>query len=428
MSLPSNKILLSAALLSVAIAITAWCLKVPAAAGGFAIAFFLCMAGFCFRTEKYRSTTYTMVIMTMVTTAMFFPGPFQRVGTFELKTLIVPLLQIIMFTVGSQMSLKDFEGVIRMPRAVVIGLTTHFIIMPMLGFGLAKTLPIASTEIAAGIILIGCVPCGMASNVMCLLAKGNLALSVTLTACATLIAPVLTPFWMKTLAGQYVPIHFWVMMADIIKMVIYPILAGLTFNCAASGLAFKRRGLIQSGAFLILIVLVQLLLAAMEDGGSGLSIASLGLLVGLSLVVPIIAGSLVFSLLHGNRERLSGIMAVFSMTGLATILTIITSAGRDSLLSIGLWLLVGCLLHNLGGYLLGYWSARMFRLDERSCRTVAIEIGQQNGGLASGIAIQLGKVGTLGLAPAIFGALQNVTGSALATWWRRKPVPEDSNN
>ena len=428
MTLPHNTLLLFAALLSAVIAAVAWCLGVPAAAGGFGILFFLSMAVFCYRTEKFRGTTYTLVILTMVTAAMFFPAPFQRIGSVELKIFIVPLLQAIMFTVGSQMSTKDFEGVVRMPKAVFIGLAAQFIIMPLLGFGLAKTLPIASTEIAAGIILIGCAPCGMASNVMCFLAKANLALSVTLTACATLLAPVLTPFWMQTLAGQYVPIDFWAMMADIIKMVIYPIVAGLTFNCATSGLALKRRGLIQSGCFLTVILLVQFSLAAMGGRSSGISFSAIGHLVGLTLVIPLIAGILVFNLLQGNRERLSRIMAVFSMTGLATILTIITAAGRDSLLSIGLWLLVACLLHNVGGYFLGYWSARFFRMDERSCRTIAIEIGQQNGGLASGIAIQIGKVGTLGLAPAIFGALQNVTGSALATWWRRKPVSEEKKD
>jgi BASS family bile acid:Na+ symporter len=82
------------------------------------------------------------------------------------------------------------------------------------------------------------------------------------------------------------------------------------------------------------------------------------------------------------------------------------------------------LIHNTVGYFLGYWSAKMFRMPERDCRTIAIEVGMQNGGLASGIAKEMGKVATVGLAPAVFGPLMNITGSLLASWWQRKPVIE----
>ncbi|HEU5148355.1 MAG TPA: hypothetical protein VFT90_16630, partial [Chryseosolibacter sp.] len=85
-------------------------------------------------------------------------------------------------------------------------------------------------------------------------------------------------------------------------------------------------------------------------------------------------------------------------------------------------LVVAVLIHNLTGFALGYTAARLMRLDERSCRTIAIEVGLQNGGLASALALQMGKVATVGLAPAIFGPLMNITGSSLATWWRGKPT------
>jgi BASS family bile acid:Na+ symporter len=146
------------------------------------------------------------------------------------------------------------------------------------------------------------------------------------------------------------------------------------------------------------------------------------------LVLPPLAGWGLFFLLRGRKDHLDRTMAFASMAGIGVILTIITAAGRDSLLTIGGWLLLACLLHNLGGYFLGYWSCRLLRMDERTCRTIALEVGQQNGGLASGIALQMGKVATLGLAPAVFGALMNVTGSALATWWRRVPVKDETND
>jgi bile acid:Na+ symporter, BASS family len=390
-------------------------------AGVFAITFFACLSVACGTHEKLRSVAYTMLILALVCLAMFFPRPFQSVGDFRLTLLIVPLLQIIMFSVGSQMSLNDFEGVIRMPKAVFIGLICQFSIMPLLGFSLAKSFPL-TPEIAAGLILIGCSPSGLASNVMSFLAKANLALSVTLTACATLMAPIMTPFLMKVLAGQFVPIDFWQMMAGIIGIVIYPIMAGLMFNALAYGRAVRRTVLLQAISFTVVILMIQGGLGLIGGQAASWNAAAVFKIMLWVLVLPPVVGWGVGRLLHGRKDRLDRTMAFASMAGIGVILTIITAAGRDSLLTIGGWLLLACLLHNIGGYFLGYWSCRLLRMDERTCRTIALEVGQQNGGLASGIALQMGKVATLGLAPAVFGALMNVTGSALATWWRRVPV------
>ena len=118
-------------------------------------------------------------------------------------------------------------------------------------------------------------------------------------------------------------------------------------------------------------------------------------------------------------------MALMSMIGIGIIITIITAAGRDSLIDLGLLLIVACLIHNLLGYFLGYWACKLAGMDEKSCRTIALEVGMQNGGLASGIALQMGKVATVGLAPAVFGPMMNITGSSLATYWRaHKPKKE----
>jgi bile acid:Na+ symporter, BASS family len=99
------------------------------------------------------------------------------------------------------------------------------------------------------------------------------------------------------------------------------------------------------------------------------------------------------------------------------------AAGRDALLTIGPLLFLAAVLHNGLGYLLGYWACRLIRLDEQSCRTISIEVGMQNGGLASGLAQEMGRIATMGLAPAIFSSWMNVTGSALANWFRNRPVP-----
>ncbi|GJM29654.1 MAG: sodium transporter [Cyclobacteriaceae bacterium] len=314
-----------------------------------------------FRGHRFlKGFSFTVLIFASVSAAMFYPDFFVKQGSFEMKLLIVPLLQIIMFGMGTTMSLGDFAGVIKMPKGVLVGLLCQYSIMPVVGFTLA-TLFGFPPEIAAGVILIGSSPSGLASNVMTYLAKANLALSVTLTAVSTLLAPLTTPLLMELFAGQFVPIDFWAMMWSITKIVILPIVAGLIFN----------------------------------------------------------------RFFHGKAPWLDKAMPIVSMAGIAIIITIITAAGRDSLLAIGLALVAAAIIHNGLGYFLGYWGCRLLKLPERDCRTIALEVGMQNGGLASGIALEMGKVATIGLAPAVFGPWMNISGSSLATWWgERDPEAE----
>jgi BASS family bile acid:Na+ symporter len=358
-----------------------------ASAGPFAIAGFLALALGCRGYELTRGLTYTVVIFAAVTTALYYPQYFLVWGGFKLATLITPLIQIIMFGMGTSMGLKDFAGVIKTPKGVVIGVCSHFIIMPLIGLTLAK-LSGLPPEIAAGIILIGCSPNGLASNVISYLAKANLALSITITAVSTLLAPFVTPFLMKWLAGAFVHINALSMMWDIFKMVIIPIGGGIIFNRLFGG----TTGHGEVGA---------------NDPATGQAASPA----------------------TGRRKAawLDKAMPIVSMAGIACIIVIITAAGRNSLLTIGPLLVIFVLLHNLSGYTLGYWTGRLFRMDERDCRTMAIEVGMQNGGLASGLAKEMGKMATVGLAPAIFGPLMNVTGSILASWWHRKPPKDPSS-
>jgi len=134
-----------------------------------------------------------------------------------------------MFGMGSQMSFRDFTGIIKMPKGVIIGVVSQFAIMPLVGFTIASLFNFPA-EIAAGIILIGCVPSGLASNVMSFLARANLALAVTISAITTLLSPFVTPILMKWLGGQFIEVDFWNMMLDILNMIILPIVAGFMFN------------------------------------------------------------------------------------------------------------------------------------------------------------------------------------------------------
>ena len=313
--------------------------------------------------EQLKAFSYPAIIFAAVTTALYYPSNFTAINGFALTALITPLLQLIMFGMGTSMSVKDFAGVVKMPKGVMIGVFSHFLIMPLIGFLLANCSGF-SPEIAAGIILIGCSPNGMASNVISYLAKANLALSITITAVSTLLAPIVTPLLMKLLAGQFVQVDVLDMMFGIVKMVILPIGAGLLFN----------------------------------------------------------------RFLSGRAKWLDKAMPLVSMFGITCTILIITAAGRDSLLDIGPVLFLIVLAHNLTGYTLGYWTGRLFRMKERDCRTIAIEVGMQNGSLASGIAKEMGKIATVGLAPAIFGPLMNITGSLLASYWHKKPIVEKAKN
>jgi len=321
-----------------------------------------CFLCFAFASAGYatlRKWTFTIWIATAVVIGMSYPTWFIGVGDFKFTKLFVPILQVIMFCMGTTLSVHDFLRVFRMPTGVLIGLSCQFSIMPLVGFGLALAFGLPP-EIAAGTVLVGSSPSGLASNVMSFIAKADVAMSVTLTAIATLMAPFLTPLLMKTLAGEMIEVDAVKMMWSITKMVILPIIGGLVFH---HWLLDKMRWL----------------------------------------------------------ER---IMPQISMIGIIAMTVLTVAIGRDNLLQRGALLIVVCFLHSTAGYILGYAACRILRRDRLTCRTIALEVGMQNSGMASGIAATLDKVATLGLAPIVFGPVMNTTASALANYWRTHPVKE----
>ena len=395
-----------------------------ASAGPLLIAFFILLAIGVRGFKAAKGFSYTIWIFMAVTASMFYPRFFTSIGDFQLKLLIIPLLQIIMFGMGSQMSLNDFTGVIKMPKGVLIGVSSHYLIMPLVAFVISRIFNFPP-EIAAGIILIGCVPSGLASNVMSYIAHANLALAVTIGAISTLISPFVTPLLMKLLGGQYIEVNFWSMMLDILNMIILPIVAGFIFNLFNSGKEKLKSKVIQLAVFFVIILLTNLVYMKARHADFGGFSFALVKSMGWFFILPIIGASILRHFLKGDKQIMGKILSFLSMAGIAVIITIITATGRDSLLKVGALLIVTSLLHNLTGYTLGYTVSWLFGMPEKDRRTVAFEVGMQNGGLASGLALQMGKIATVGLAPAIFGPLMNVTGSALASWWRTKPPKEN---
>lgn len=366
-----------------------------------------------------KGFSYTVLILAAVSIAMLYPSYFFSFGDFQLKKLIVPFVQLTMFGMGSHMSFEDFKGVVKMPKGVLVGVSCHFTIMPLVGFALSNVFSFPS-EIAGGVILIGCVSSAMASNVMSYLSGANLALAVTIGACSTILSPVLTPFLMKGLAGQYILINTAHMMIDITNMIIIPIVAGFIFNLFFYGNVSGREKLTQLIVFAAIIVATDLAMCIIPGQGSSSFWGVLANSMSWFYLLPMGAALLFRQVFRLSRQTVEQSLSLIAMLGILINTVIITASGRENLIQVGGLLILSCLLHNLTGFCVGYFAARLFGLPEKDRRTIAFEVGMQNGGVATGLALQMGKVATVGLASAIFGPLQNVTGSALANWFRSR--------
>lgn len=276
------------------------------------------------------------------------------------KQWLTPLIQLAMLGMGATLTLADFSRILKMPHGIAIGMLLQYGIMPLLGFGLAKLFQLPA-EIAAGVILVGSCPGGVASNVITFLAGGDVAFSVTMTACSTLLSPLMTPWWMHALAGKLIPVPVLAMMQQILWTVLAPVAAGLLIS-----------------------VLMQ--------------------------YAP------------NYKAIVDRWMTRMAMAAICVVCAIIAADSQSSLQQVGPALLLVVLLHNNLGYLLGYWGARLFGIPETQCRTIAIEVGLQNGGMAAALANHPLKSAAAAVAPALFAPIMNVSGSILAMYWKKRPI------
>lgn len=305
---------------------------------------------------------FTFTVLAFGAAAFSFPAWFIAPGGFEMKQIIAPLVQLILLCMGMTLTLADFTRVLSAPRAVVIGAVLQYSIMPLGGFAFARLFGLEK-EVAAGLILIGSCPGGVSSNVITYLAKGNVPLSVTMTAVSTLLSPFITPFAMQWLAGAYVPVEVGPMMLSILKMIIAPL---------AIGFAIRR-------------------------------------------------------FLPRAADKLVGVLPPLAMLSIALIVAITVATSRDDLLKVGLVLLAASACHNATGYALGFGAARLLGLDARDSRTMALEVGLQNGGMATGLAFNVLHSPAAALAAATFGPWSAITSSALASWWSRESPSQNSS-
>jgi bile acid:Na+ symporter, BASS family len=389
---------------------------------------------------KLKSFSFTAWVLVCVGFAMLFPEMLIRWSGFELSLLIVPLTQIIMFGMGTTLSLSDFSRILIAPWPVFVGVLLQFGIMPAVGFIIAKSMGFDG-ELAAGVVLIGSVSGGVASNLMAFIAGANVALSVTMTVVSTFVAPVMTPLLMSVYAGSFIPIDTVAMMIGVINIIVIPVVAGLLANFVLYG---QGKWSNSSGRLLIILVLsLILLIFALNANSSELGVFAplqKGLILAGALIFTVALSKLIISTWLGKPNTwIDKSLPLVSMAGICVILAIIIAQTHDVLMEAGILLVLAAIIHNASGYFFGYWGARWtglligrvgyrlgFRksplsvIDEVNCRTVAFEVGMQNGGMATGLAMDVLKSHVAALPPNLFGTWMNISGSVLANWWKRK--------
>lgn len=344
-----------------------------------------------------------------------------------------------MFGMGTTLSPTDFTRIVKSPLPVIICMILHYTVMPFAGYFIAKMFGF-NGEIAAGIILIGSCSSGVASNLMNYLAGNNVALSVTMTFFSTLAAPVATPLLMNSLAGTFVPINSLEMILSILNMIIVPLIAGLV----AHEVLFSKRTWVRKINKLIILILssTAFMLTTLWLGPKILGSLSSGFILAGALIMVIAIAKLVVSVLLKQPDSwMNKILPLVSMAGICLIITVIIAQTHDVFMTVGMLLLLAAILHNAIGYVSGYWGAKGIglllgsigyrlgfydspasRISETDSRTVAIEVGMQNGGMATGLAIDVLQSYAAALPANLFGTWMNISASMLANYWKQRPV------
>jgi BASS family bile acid:Na+ symporter len=281
--------------------------------------------------------------------AYLYPAPFT-----ELKFIIIPLLATIMFSMGLTLQMNDFRCALSMPKLILSGLFMQYTIMPLAALLIARLLQLEPV-LTIGMILVGSAPGGTASNVITYLARGNVALSITLTSFSTLLAILLTPAITLFLADTSIDVPAMQMLTSILYIVIIPVTLGLTLNHY-----FAKQ-----------------------------------------------------------VTRITTALPLLAVIAIVLIIAIITALNADQPMHLGVTVLIAVILHNAIGLISGYAGAKILGYSAAECRTLAIEVGMQNSGLAVALALKYFSA-VAALPGAIFSIWHNLSGSALAYLWSKE--------
>ena len=275
--------------------------------------------------SAFFSKTFALWVIAFALISYYFPQ-----GFLFLLPYVSILLGVVMFGMGLTLSPKDFSEVFHRPIQVIIGIVGQFVLMPLIAFFLVKAFGL-SADLAAGVLLVGCCPGGTSSNVMSYLGKGDVPLSVTITSCTTILAPLVTPglFWL--FAHQYIEVDPAAMFWSIVKIVLLPIIGGVVVN-ALFGTVVKK----------------------------------------VVVALPLI-----------------------SVFAIISIVTAVVSASAERIAETALIIFLVVALHNCIGYLFGYLLGKVFGMKLAQKKTLSIEIGMQNSGLAATLAAKLATTGAI---------------------------------
>ena len=386
---------------------------------------FVALGFFSMGNRVLKSYAFTIWVFASVAASYYYPAAFGVWFGYDLNASIVPLIQIIMFGMGTTLNIGDFIRVAKLPIPILIGIVLQYGLKPIVALMTAKMFGFTG-DIAAGVVLIGSVPGGVASNLMTYLASGDVALSVTMTSFSTILSPIFTPLSMKWWAGAFVSVEFWSMFFSIINMIIVPTIAGLIAN----KILYSKSGWANSKGTITGIAAVSLVVAVIAIGAPGLFVGTLssirpGVILSAILMSVVSFAKLVVSLIMNGSDRwMDKVLPLVSMFGIVMIIAVITSRSTEQLASAGLALLVCSIIQITVGFVTGYWLSRALGQSEKTSRTVSIEVGLQNGGMASALAMNVLQSAQAALASVVYGPLMNVMGSIVATYWHRKPVKE----
>ena len=293
--------------------------------------------------SNFFSKYMAAIVIIVAVAALILPPAF---------TWITPhisiFLGIVMFGMGMTLKLTDFKAILKNPKEVLIGALAQFTIMPALAYILAKIFALPP-ELAAGVILVGTCPGGTASNVMTFLAKGDVALSVSMTMTTTVLAPIITPLLTWLLAGEWIQVSLPEMIISICQIVVLPIILGIAVN----------------------------------------------------------------SFFGESVKKISKILPLISILAIILIVGGVVSVNAQKLLAVGLLIGGVVILHNLFGYFFGFVIARLLKLNWAKAKAISIEVGMQNSGLATSLAIM--HFGAAAAIPgAIFSVWHNISGALAA--------------
>lgn len=300
--------------------------------------------------SRFMNKTFALWVVVFGALGFVFPQVFKPVGAY-----VSILLGVVMFGMGLTLTTADFREIFRRPKDVAVGILAQFLIMPLAAFVLCKAFDLPP-DLAVGLMLLGCVPGGTASNVVTFLARGDVALSVTVTSCTTLLAPVVTPALMYAFASQWLSIDPTAMFMSIVQVIL----------------------------------------------------------------VPIAAGVIVHKIFGAKVERVAAVLPIVSVGAVVVIVAAVVAATRSQILSAGMTAFIVVALQNAFGMGLGFLAGRLFGMDVAKCKALCFEVGMQNSALGVTLATVHFAASPMTALPSAVGALwHNVSGAVVASFFQK---------